>query len=118
MRNHLFPNAYFLLRHTLQNGARLQKSKYIVISKKICFSREIIQPIPRRHTAARDLYTVQVYCHSSLGLTFAVRPIAAQCWRGKGGNILKIMTKKLFLLPIFDLDIFFEKKTFSRNLNK
>ena len=48
-----------------------------------------LQPIPRLHVASRSLQNSQSNGSEQTFLFFERRPIAAKCWRGKGGKILK-----------------------------
>ena len=65
-------------------------------SGKIVFFHNSLQPLPRLHRCKRpSKLSTQCECTvNPIGLYFFVQPIAAECWRGKGGKLSRILGKK------------------------
>ena len=67
-----------------------------VCSGKIVLFHNLLQPLPRLHRCRRpSKLSTQCECTvSPIGWYFFVQPIAADCWRGRGGKLLRILGKK------------------------
>ena len=54
-----------------------------------------LQPLPRLHRCKRpSKLSTQCECTVTPIGCFFVQPIAAECWRGRGGKLLRILGKK------------------------
>ena len=65
-------------------------------SGKIVFFHNSLQPLPRLHRCKRpSKFSTQCDCTVThpIGWNFFVQPIAAECWRGRGGKLLRILGK-------------------------
>ena len=65
------------------------------VQEKLCFSQfTAIPPSPTLlEETFKALNAMRVYSHS-YWLVFYVQPIAAECWRGRGGKLSRILGKK------------------------
>ena len=65
-------------------------------SGKILFFHNSLQPLPRLHRCKRPLkLSTQCDCTvTTIGWKLFVQPIAAACWRGRGGKLSRILEKK------------------------
>ena len=72
---------------------------YTGCSGKIVFFHNSLQPIPRLHCCKRPLkLSAQCECTvTPIGWYFFVQPIAAECWRGRGGKLSRILGKNTIL---------------------
>ena len=57
----------------------------------MCFFHNLLQPLPRLHRCKRSSKrSTQCKCTvTPIGRSFFVHPIAAECWRGRGGKLSK-----------------------------
>ena len=65
-------------------------------SWKIVFFSNSLQPLPRLHRCKRpSKLSTQCECTvSPIGWPFFVQPIAAKCWRGRGGKLSRFLGKR------------------------
>ena len=66
------------------------------IQEKLCFFHNSLQPLPRLHRFERlsKLSTQSECTVTPIGWQFFVQPMAAECWRGRGGKLSRILGKK------------------------
>ena len=87
---------WHLMRYTIiPHGYRqyYKNWKYRVFRKK---THDSLLPLPRLHRCEKSSkLSTQCECTvTPIGWLFFVQPIAAECWRGRGGKLLRILEKK------------------------
>ena len=63
--------------------------------KNCVFFSKLLQPLPRIHRCKNpSMLSIQCDCKvNPFGWYFFVQPIAAECWRGRGGKLSRILGK-------------------------